>query len=201
VAALRSAGLVETAHGRATLVRAIPGDDAARFDTTITRTGHTWNTWDAGWEDAEPAARYRTQTAADAVTLGVNAAEPVFVADRLLRHPSGALAAHRLVVPFATVNDVPALIADLVRPAALYAALTDAGHELRWDDTLRATMPTPDDAATLHLPDGVPLLTHTRTTHSTEGDRPLTLEITRLPADGITITSHQQLTAENQRRG
>jgi GntR family transcriptional regulator len=168
VAALRAAGLVETAHGRATLVRATPSQ-AARFDTTITRTGHTWNTWDAEWEDAEPAARYRTQAGTDAPTLGVNAAEPVFVADRLLHHPDGTLAAHRLILPFATVNDVPALVSDpFIRPAALYAVFADAGHALRWDDALHAAMPTPDDAATLHIPYGVPLLTHTRTTYSTQ---------------------------------
>ncbi|HET9655348.1 MAG TPA: winged helix-turn-helix domain-containing protein, partial [Kineosporiaceae bacterium] len=45
VAALRAAGLVDTSHGRATLVRAAPGtDQAAPFDTTITHTGHTWAT-------------------------------------------------------------------------------------------------------------------------------------------------------------
>ncbi|HET9657523.1 MAG TPA: GntR family transcriptional regulator [Kineosporiaceae bacterium] len=192
VAALRAAGLVDTSHGRATLVRATPGtDQAAPFNTTITHTGHTWATWDSGWDEAEPPARYRTHAGTDAPTLGLNPTEPVFVAERLLQHPNGALAAHQLIVPFTTVTDVPALQADpFTRPADLYAALTDAGHTLRWDDTLRATMPTPDDTATLHIPDGVPLLTHTRTTHNTHG-QPLALEHTRLPAHRITITATQ----------
>jgi GntR family transcriptional regulator len=201
VAALRSAGLIETAHGRASMVRATPTtQDAARFDTSVTRTGNTWNTWDTGWADAEPPARYRTQAGTDAPALAVHAAEPVFVADRLLRHPDGVLAAHRLIVPFSTVNEVAALIADpFARPAALYAALTDTGRALRWDDTLRAAMPTPDDAATLNIPDGVPLLTHTRTTSSATDDRPLTLEHTRLPADGITITATQHAPTRGSR--
>lgn len=191
VAALRAAGLVDTSHGRATLVRATPAtDQAAPFNTTITHTGHTWTTWDSGWDEAEPPARYRTHAGTDAPTLNLDPAEPVFVAERLLQHPSGALAAHRLILPFTTITDTPALTGDpFARPADLYAALTDAGHTLRWDDTLRATMPTPDDAATLHLTEGVPLLTHTRTTHDTHG-QPLALEHTRLPADRITITAH-----------
>jgi GntR family transcriptional regulator len=190
VAALRTAGLVDTAHGRATTVRAVPGHgEAAPFDTCVTRTGGTWTTWDShGWDEAEPPARYRTQAGPDAAALTLNQGEPVLVCERLLRHPGGATAAHRLVIPFATAANVPALEADpFPRPGQLYAVLAAAGHVLTFEDTLRATMPTPDDVASLAIPDGVPLITHTRTTLDTD-DRPLALEQTRLPADRVTIT-------------
>jgi GntR family transcriptional regulator len=193
VAALRAAGLVDTAHGRATTVRARPGEqDAVTFDTAVTRKGNTWTGWDArGWTDAEPPARYRTHAGPDAQALALNPAEPVFVVERLLRGPAGVTLAHRMVVPFATVDATPALTDPFTAPGQLYATLTAAGHTLHWADTTRATMPTPDDIATLDLPDGVPLLTHTRTTLGAN-DQPLLLEQTRLPADRVTITTRQQ---------
>jgi GntR family transcriptional regulator len=193
VAALRAAGLVDTAHGRATTVRVRPGEqDAVTFDTAVTRRGNTWTVWDAhGWTDAEPPARYRSHAGPDAEALALNPAEPVFVVERLLRGPVGATLAHRMVVPFATVDATPALTDPFTAPGQLYAALTAAGRTLHWADTTRATMPTPDDIATLDLPDGVPLLTHTRTTLDAD-DRPLALEQTRLPADRITMTARQQ---------
>jgi DNA-binding GntR family transcriptional regulator len=45
---------------------------------------------------------------------------------------------------------------------------------------------SPDIAATLDIPDGVPLLIHTRTTHD-DTDRPLILEETHLPGHRVRI--------------
>ena len=49
-------------------------------------------------------------------------------------------------------------------------------------------MPSPDEAATLDIPDGVPLLIHTRLTRNHDGT-PLALEELHLPADRITLAT------------
>jgi DNA-binding GntR family transcriptional regulator len=64
--------------------------------------------------------------------------------------------------------------------------LSDAGHVLHWTHAITAQMPSPDIANTLDLPDGVPLLIHTRTTHD-DTDRPLLLEETHLPGHRVSI--------------
>jgi GntR family transcriptional regulator len=70
--------------------------------------------------------------------------------------------------------------------AHIYATLTAAGHDLRWRDTTQAAMPQPDEATTLEMPEGVPLLIHTRATLSADGI-PLALEETRLSAEHAAI--------------
>lgn len=83
--------------------------------------------------------------------------------------------------PAATAAAVGTSLDDpFLPPAQLYAALTDAGHTLHWRDHIQAEMPSPDEAATLDIPDGVPLLVHTRIALNTD-NQPLTLEETRRP--------------------
>jgi GntR family transcriptional regulator len=103
-------------------------------------------------------------------------------------HSSGIRVLHRVFVPFATAISIPALETDPFRaPVKLYQALATAGDELRWRDITTAVMPSPDDAATLNIPDGVPLFLHTRSLLDGTGQT-LALEETRLPADRSTIT-------------
>jgi DNA-binding GntR family transcriptional regulator len=78
-------------------------------------------------------------------------------------------------------------------PADLYRLFTAAGHDLHWQETTAATMPSPDDAASLQIPDGVPLLIHLRITLTADGV-PLALEETRLPADRATISARRPST-------
>lgn len=200
---LRASGLVTTEQGRPTRVRDNINDpgNALEFDPTITRTADTqhpgFRTWDShDWSAVEPDSHYRATAAQHTAALALPAAEPVFILERHLQHTSGVQATHRLFIPFATAAQIPALTENPFRPPAeLYQILATAGHDLHWTDRTAALMPTPDDAATLTIPDGVPLFLHTRITHGNE-DRPLILEETRLPADRITMTSQQATPAQ-----
>jgi GntR family transcriptional regulator len=95
----------------------------------------------------------------------------VFVYERLLRDETGLRVAHRLYLPFATCLDTPLETDPFQAPVDLYAILANA-NRLHWKDQTTAHMPTPDDAAALDVPEGVPLLIHQRLT-LTEDSHPL----------------------------
>jgi GntR family transcriptional regulator len=198
IAALRASGLVTTEHGRATRVRAnvgITSPGRFEFNPTIIRTPAGYQTWDSeGWADVESPSQYRTEAARYTNALELAPGEPVFVLERQLLHVSGLQVLHRVFVPFATACTVPDLEANPFRsPGDLYEVLADAGLQLRWCDTIAAAMPTPDDAATLSIPDGVPLLIHMRLISDATA-RPMALEETRLSADRFSITFLGDLT-------
>lgn len=67
-------------------------------------------------------------------------------------------------------------------PAAtdIYAWFADHGHPPRFTEHVRARMPLGDEATTLQMRPGVPLLVIARITHNTQ---PLALEEIRSPAD------------------
>lgn len=69
----------------------------------------------------------------------------------------------------------------------LYTALSDLGHELHFTEYLRPWMPLPDQAQALRLPEGVPLLTILRVTHTPE-DKPLALEEFHLPGNDLELS-------------
>lgn len=197
IAALRASGLVITEHGRPSRVRATPatagGDTASgmlAFNPAITRDADGYHTWDEeGWADVETPSRYRTTAGRHAGALGLAPDEPVFVLERQLLHTTGAQVMHRVYVPFATAEGVPVLQEDPFRAGAdLYNVLADAGHNLTWTDTVTAAMPTPDDAATLDIPEGVPLLVQSRALRREDREGALALEETRLPAHRAVIS-------------
>jgi GntR family transcriptional regulator len=197
VQALRTSGLVVVEHGRATRVRASIGNSGTQrldFNPAIRRDETGFHTWDAqGWTDVEDPSCYRATIAQHAAALHRPAGEPVFVLERQLEHDNGTQITHRTYLPFAIAATSPLLETNPFQASAdLYQALTDTGHDLHWDDTTTATMPTPDEAATLDIPDGVPLIIHTRITANAD-NVPLILEETRLPADRTAlINRHQQ---------
>jgi GntR family transcriptional regulator len=200
VASLVSEGLVITLHGKGSFVRR--GDDRPSVThprgitsttsgrgTRQTVTFQDTDADDAKWTEVEAAGTYRTDATADlALALGLPERAPVFVADRLLADRAGRRMFHRSHVPFAVAVDVPALEADPFRaPGDLYGALTRAGHELAWTETVRARMPSPDDAAALRIPGGTPMLITRRTTRDTTG-RILAMEETRVSAEDTQLT-------------
>jgi GntR family transcriptional regulator len=155
----------------------------------------------AHWHTAQDAGRYRTTATMDlALSLGVPEHTPVFVHERLLTHdssPTPTLAdgegsprrmIHRLYLPAATCTDVSALIEDPFRtPDELYTLLTQAGRELQWVEHVRATIPTPDDTTTLHIPTGLPVLITRRVTTDTH-TRPIAMEETRRSAEDTQLS-------------
>jgi GntR family transcriptional regulator len=188
VAALRAAGLIVTEHGRASRVRPEALGTELIFNPAVTRTPDgQFVTWDGeGWADVEEPSRYRGEAGAHAALLGLDPAELVFVFERQLMHASGTQVIHRSVIPFVTAEGTALAEDPFVPPAGLYRALTAAGHEVGWRGETRAVMPNPDEAATLDVPDGVPLLVHSRITLDQQGRR-LVLEEARLPAHRTVI--------------
>lgn len=208
IATLAGEGLVTTLHGRGSFVRRTSDRPALTHPRGITRTRTRSGTGapaalrdaeldDPRWQPVEQPATYRTAATADlAYALGLPEGAPLFAVDRLLGDPAGRRLFHRLYVPFAVAVDVPALEEDPFRtPGELYTALAAAGHKLHWTETVRARMPSPDDANTLRIPAGTPLLLTRRTTHDTTAGatpsrdgRPLALEETRLSAEDAQLS-------------
>ncbi|MDQ1294089.1 MAG: GntR family transcriptional regulator [Actinomycetota bacterium] len=191
VAALRASGLVVTEHGRASRVRPEALGTELVFTPTVTRgPDGEFVTWDSqGWADVEEPSRYRGEAAAHAGVLGVAPTELVFVHERQLMHATGTQVLYRAVIPFTTVEGTTLAEDPFVPAAQLYQALAESGHEIGWREEIRAVMPNPDQAATLDVPDGVPLLVHSRVTTDRCGRR-LVLEETRLPAHR-TVIAHE----------
>jgi GntR family transcriptional regulator len=198
VQALRAAGIVLVEHGRPTRVRPIKGISAQLFSfmPTIERKDDHFRTWDSqGWTVVLDASSYRGEAGRHAEALGVDPSASVFILERQLAHDdTGTEIIHRLYLPFQTVDSVDRNDAPFMAPAELYQSLTEAGNSLHWDDAVTAAMPSPDEAATLEIPDGVPVLIHQRITLAA-GGTPLAIEETRLPSDRISLT-HPCITAE-----
>jgi DNA-binding GntR family transcriptional regulator len=68
-------------------------------------------------------------------------------------------------------------------------------RELRWVEHVRATIPTPDDTTTLHIPTGLPVLITRRVTTDTHG-RPIAMEETRRSAEDTQLTYLQTPTTD-----
>lgn len=205
IAALRAEGLVTVLHGKGAFVRLAtdrPTHTHARAITRTSDTGAPARFADADldtdqWRPVEDPAHYRADATAElALALGMAEHAPLFVGDRLLTDKAGRRLSHRLYVPVATCVDIPALTEDPFRtPGELYGILTAAGHHLAFTDAVRAKMPTPDDAATLRVPDATPMLLIRRTITATPAaDQPnttpvvLAMEETRLSAEDTQLS-------------
>ena len=142
----------------------------------------------AGWEPVEHPSTYRTDATADvALSMGVHEHTPVFVYDRLLGRAQRRMT-HRLYLPMSTCVEVPELAEDPFRdPDQLYTALTAAGLELRFAETVRAAAPTPDDTNTLHIPTTAAVLITRRLITDTHA-RTLAMEETRRGGDDTQLT-------------
>jgi GntR family transcriptional regulator len=192
---LRGEGLLETRRGARTKVRAtqpfITGDVLA-FDPLITRKGKAFHSWDSrDWTPVHEPSQYRDSAGHYHRALAVQPAADVLITRRQLQHSSGVQVIQSVFVPLA-VAVTTQLTAPFRPPADLYRAFADAGHELHWRETTACTMPSPDDSATLAIPEGLPLLIHILITLGTD-DQPLALEETRLPSHRATI-AHRQAT-------
>jgi len=112
---------------------------------------------------------------------------PVFATDRLLISGERRML-HRLYVPLPTAAQVCALETDPFRtPGETYRELVAAGLDITWTESVQATIPAPDDAASLHSTPGAAILI-TRRTATDPAGRPLVLEETRRSAEGVQLT-------------
>jgi GntR family transcriptional regulator len=89
--------------------------------------------------------------------------------------------------PMAIAGGTPLAQAGDLQPGPL-VLLRELGHEpVRHVDEIRGRMPTPDEAAALHLDPGVPLIEDTRISCDPEG-RPCRATVNLFPADRFVIT-------------
>ncbi|MGW7361098.1 GntR family transcriptional regulator [Streptomyces sp. NPDC054802] len=198
IAALRSEGLIEVRHGKGSFVKGTPTPPLT-IERTITRAGKTFALGHTPWEQLHKPTVYRTETTSTTGSLlELGEGEALFGVDRVLIDPvTGARTLHRVLIPFATAENVPSL-ADAPDTALeeIYAALTAGGHKLTWFETVRARMPQADERSALELPDATPVIHTMRVTHGTD-HQPLILE--ELRASGSQAQLAYRITAESPR--
>ncbi|ONI86366.1 hypothetical protein ALI144C_10545 [Actinosynnema sp. ALI-1.44] len=190
---LKAEGLISVHHGKGAVVRVRPewvvrshprkivaetmrqGTNVGYFDPDL--EGGQWDVV------GEPVTDRMRATATLALMIGVREGTDVFRYDRLLDDGQGRLMFHRLYLPFDTVNDVRKLGDRRFRsPTELYAILAAAGHALVWRESVRATMPSPEDAERLRIPAATPMLVAQRIAAAPNG-HPFAMEETRISAD------------------
>ncbi|MFJ4205768.1 GntR family transcriptional regulator [Streptomyces sviceus] len=186
ISALRAEGLIDVRHGKGSFVRS-SGQPHLTIERRVTRTAEGKFAMPNGdiWQEVEEPSSYRTHITKDTGRLlQLDLEEALFGCDRLLVDPStGTRAMHRMLIPFEVAEAVPSLGDEPCQPpAAIYQALTQAGHKLSWTETVRAHMPLPDERTSLQLPDATPVLHVARIAHGSD-ERPLFLEELRLGAD------------------
>ncbi|WP_326752729.1 GntR family transcriptional regulator [Streptomyces hirsutus] len=199
IAALRAEGLIDVRHGKGSFVRS-SGQPVLTIERRVSCTAEGKFVMPNGdiWQEAEKPHTYRTRTTKDTGRLlQLDTEEALFGCDRLLVDPNtGTRAMHRTLIPFQVAEAVPLLGAEPCKPpAAIYWVLTQAGHTLSWNETVRAHMPLPDERTALQLPDATPVLHVARTAHSADS-RPLLLEELRFGADRTELA--YRLTTDQQ---
>ncbi|NUK48838.1 GntR family transcriptional regulator [Streptomyces lunaelactis] len=198
IAALRSEGLIEVRHGKGSFVKGAPTPPLT-IDRSITRTGKTYAPDATPWEQAQEPTVYRTTTTdTTGPLLELTEGEALFGVDRVLFHQvTQTRALHRVLIPFATAENVPALAeAPDTALEEIYAALAAAGHKLTWSETVRARMPQADERSALELPDATPVMHTMRVTHGTDY-QPLLLD--ELRTSGSQAQLAYRITADSPR--
>lgn len=191
IAELRAAGLVEVMMGRGMFVRSPHSRPSLTRPRGVRREpdGRYVEADGLRWDDAEEPAATRTDAPlALADLLRIPPGEPLYTYDAFQTADRGRLRQlHRTYVPFSVL--IGTKYEDQAPPPAphLYTALAELGHALKFTEYVRTRMPLPDQAQTLRLPDGVPLLHILRVT-LTEDGKPLALEEFHLPGDDLELS-------------
>ncbi len=186
VAELRANGLVEVLMGRGMFVRSPHGRPALTRPRGV-RHGADGRFTEADglrWENAEEPTATRTDAPlALADLLSVPPGEPLFTYQALQTADRGRVRQLQATyVPFSVL--VGTKYEEQAPPPApqLYEALSELGYELNFTEYVRTRMPLPDQALSLRLPEGVPLLHILRVARG-DGSKPLALEEFHLPGD------------------
>ncbi|GAB3823099.1 GntR family transcriptional regulator [Kribbella italica] len=182
IAQLRTEGLVQVLHGRGAFVRR-PGDwPTQTYSRTITVDGDG-NYVDSEstvgeWRDIQPPRMYQTNAEAPlALAFGVAQGTVFHASDRDLENQTGTRIFVRSYLPDFVATQFPDLVdGAYVSARQTYAAARNAGMQLDFDDYVAARNPTPDDAHSLRIPDGIPMLI-TRRIVASEG-KPIIMQET-----------------------
>jgi GntR family transcriptional regulator len=188
VGLLRSEGLVLAEQGRGAFVRDRPPVRRLAYDRFARR------------HRKEGKAAYLVEMEGrrpEVEVLAVGPTEaPVEIAERLGVEPGGkVLRRHRRYLDGGQPMEVAtsfipwdlaegtAMVEENPGPGGIYARIEERGHELgRFTEDVTARMPTADEARTLQLPFGTPVLHLVRTAYDT-GDRPVEVCETVMAAD------------------
>ncbi|MFI5729875.1 GntR family transcriptional regulator [Kribbella sp. NPDC051587] len=187
IAVLRSEGLVQSIHGKGVFVRRA-GDWPSRTHhrtITVDGDGNYVDSESTGgeWRDIEPPSKYDTNAEGPlALTFGVVEGTLFHASDRLLENDTGTRIFLR--------NYIPATVAKKLRGIArrpyisareTFKAAKAAGMALDFNDYVGARNPTPADAHSLRIPDGIPMLITRRIT--THDGQPILMQETRRSAE------------------
>lgn len=191
---LRAEGIVVTEHGKGVFVRP-PAQIQRLARSRLSKAARAENKGaflaDAAAKGFTPSSsvrvRFEPADARTAEVLAISEGDEVCVRDRVMR-------ANGLVVQLA----VSRLPREITRGTAIeevdtgaggaYQRLEDAGHEIgSYMEEVGARMPTPDEAGTLQLGPGTPVITVTRVAVRVDGT-PLEMNDMVLPADRYRLT-------------
>lgn len=196
---LRSEGVVIAEHGRGVFVR--PPRSVQRLARNrLSKAAREANSGaflgDAkagGWTPSSSVkVRLEAADADTAARLGIEPGAEVTVRDRLMRANGQPVQLAVSYLPRELTRDT--LIEEVVTgPGGIYARLEDAGHTFtHFTETVSARMPSRDEAITLQLAEGVPVICVVRVAHSET--RPLEVNRMVLAADRYEL--HYELPAE-----
>ncbi|UJW33663.1 GntR family transcriptional regulator [Saccharothrix sp. AJ9571] len=176
VGLLRSEGLVSAEHGKGVFIR--PPHKVERLSRNrLSRAARAENKGaflaDADANEFTPSVSVKISTeGADAIyasLLGVEVGAELTVRERIMR-------ANGLAIQLATsrlprsITEGTAIEQVDTGPGGSYARLEEAGHRLgHFSETVGTRMPTPEEASTLQLATGTPILVVQRIAYDTEG--------------------------------
>ena len=175
VGLLRTEGVVVAEHGRGVFVKA----RAAVRRLARTRLSKAARQADQGAFLGDAAAsgftpstevriRFEPADARTAEILGIEPGTEVCVRDRVMSADGVAVQVSVSRLPRTVTRGTPIEDTD-TGPGGTYARLEDLGHELApFVETVRARMPTPDEASTLQLGEATPVLHVTRVARNTD---------------------------------
>ncbi|QUQ70590.1 GntR family transcriptional regulator [Kutzneria sp. CA-103260] len=176
VGLLRAEGVVYAQHGRGVFVtppRTVQRLSRSRLSKAARQENKGAFLGDAAAGGFTPSTtvkiRFESADERTAELLGIDPGTEVTVRDRVMRADGLAvqLAVSRLPRQFTRGT----LIEETnTGPGGAYARLEDAGHEFApFEEIVRARMPSPEEASTLQLAEGVPVLHVTRIARNTDG--------------------------------
>ncbi|MBB4920981.1 GntR family transcriptional regulator [Streptosporangium saharense] len=184
---LEQEGLVESIRRRGTVVRDRPTRRRITRSRQVYRDdrGYYFDPEAQPWVAvSSPTVSWGPAPADIALVLGVNVGDEVLVRDRVIG-PPGSSHGQQLATSYlpAWLARGTVLAEQQTGPGGIYDRLEEMRHgPLRWAEALSARMPSPDEAKSLDLPPGVPLLRIVRTTTSASG-QVLEVNDTRMSAE------------------
>lgn len=173
IAMLEQEGLVEAIRRRGTVVRERPERRRMTRSRQVYRDerGYYFDPTAQPWVAVRPPTVQWGPAPQDiASLLGIDLGDEVLIRDRVMGTAEGQ--ARQVATSYlpALLTRGTVLAERNTGPGGIYDRLEEMGHApLRWEESVSARMPTPEEADALQLPPGVPVLRVIRTTSSPDG--------------------------------